>query len=91
MFSFFPCLPYDENGRGFARPEIQIPGFITRHLTQGKKMARDLSLAELRELWEQVVRQVQSQGLSLGTYAELPPEREEGGSRVEDPGSVGRC
>jgi hypothetical protein len=54
-------------------------------------MARDLSLAEVSELWEQVVRQVESAGLSLGTYAELPPRREEGGRRVEDPDSVGRC
>lgn len=91
MFSFFPCGPYDHGERGFARPEIHIPGFITRHLTQGKKIARDLSLAEVGELWEQVVRQVESQGLSLGTYAELPPEGGEGGRRVEDPDSVARC
>jgi hypothetical protein len=91
MFSFFPCRPYDGSDPGFARPEVHIPGFITRHLTEGKKMARDLSVAEVAELWEQVVRQVESQGLSLGTYAGLPPEGGEGGRRVEDPGSVGRC
>ncbi|MBA3366250.1 MAG: hypothetical protein H0U03_10780 [Actinobacteria bacterium] len=91
MFSFFPCRPYDETSRGFARPEINIPGFITSHLTQGKKIARDLSLAEMSELWKQVVRQVESAGLSLGTYAELPPRGGEGGRRVEDPDSVGRC
>lgn len=77
MFSFFPCQPYEENGRGFARPEVHIPGFITRHLMQGKKVARDLSLAEIGELWEQVARQVEAQGLALGTSAELPPLRQE--------------
>lgn len=91
MFSFFPCQPYDEKGRGFTRPEVQIPGFITRHLTQGKKMARDLSLAELGELWHQVIRQVEEQGLSLGTYAELPAQRAGGGGHLEDPAVVGRC
>lgn len=91
MFSFFPCQPYDENGSGFARPEVQIPGFVTRHLTQGKKMARDLSLAEISELWQQVAHQVEEQGLSLGTYADLPAEHAQGGGRVEDPDSVGRC
>jgi hypothetical protein len=91
LFSFVPCQPYDENRRGFARPEVRIPGFITPHLTQGKKIARDLSLAEIGELWEQVVGQVEDQGVSLGTYAELPSPREEGSGRVEDPDSVGRC
>ena len=91
MFSFFPCRPYEENGHGFARPEVHIPGFITRHLMQGKKMARDLSLAEIGELWEQVVRQVDSQGLALGTYAELPPQRQERGGPIEHRAIVGRC
>jgi hypothetical protein len=90
MFSFFPCKAYEANGRGFARPEVHIPGLITPHLTQGKKIARDLSLTELGDLWEQVVRQVEEQGLSLGTYAELPSQHEEGGG-VEDPAPVGRC
>jgi hypothetical protein len=57
----------------------------------GKKIARDLSLAEIGELWGQVVRQIQDQGISLGTYAELPSQREEGSGSVEDPDSVGRC
>lgn len=91
MLSFFPCRPSEENELGFARPNVHIPGFITRHLTQGKKLARDLSLGEVGELWEQVVRQVEGQGLSLGTYAELPSQHEKRGPRVEDPAPVGRC
>jgi hypothetical protein len=90
MFSFFPCRPLDLDGGGFARPEIAIPGFITRHLTQGKKIARDLSLAELDELWETVVAQVEAQGLALGIEAQLPPERVASGA-AEAPVARDRC
>ncbi len=54
--------------------EIDICGFITPRLKQGKKIARDLSLGELHGLWEKVVAQVWAQGLKLGVFAELPPE-----------------
>jgi hypothetical protein len=77
MFSFFPCQPYDARACGFARPEIHIPGYMTPHLTQGKKITRDLALAQLSELWEEVVRQIVEQGLALGVHAELPPRRVE--------------
>ena len=55
--------------------------------------ARDDRAATLEaiRLWEQVVEQVESQGLALGTHAELPPERGEGGERVQDPDFVARC
>jgi len=72
MFSFVPCRPYAHNGHGFRRPVIELPGLITPHLQQGKKIARDLTLAEIGQLWKQIVRQVEDQGLFLGTYAALP-------------------
>ncbi len=73
MFSFFPCLPDEDPGRvRFARPEIQIPGFITPQLTQGKKIARNLSITELTELWAETLRQVRDAGLRLGVRADLP-------------------
>jgi hypothetical protein len=75
MFSFFPCLDYDD-GEGFARPTIDISGRITPHLTQGKKITRDLSVAEVRGLWEAVVHQVEDQGLSLGVHADEPRLRD---------------
>jgi hypothetical protein len=34
----------------------------------------ELSLAEVRELWEDVVQQVEAQGLALSVYVELPTE-----------------
>lgn len=91
MFSFFPCLPHAEDGRGFARPEIQLPGCITGHLTQGKKIARDLTVAEVGELWRHLAEEVEEQGLSLGVHAELPQKRPKGGGGVEDPDSGRRC
>jgi hypothetical protein len=91
MFSFFPCQRYDPDGRGFARPTIRVPGFITPHLTQGKKIARDLAPNELRELWENVVAQVQAQGLQLGVFAELPPDRTPAIPVAEVGGGRGRC
>src|SRR5271155_3844387 len=59
-----------------ACPTISIPGRITSHLKQGKKMARDLTLAELRALWQDVVGQVEHQGLALGVHAETPRLRD---------------
>lgn len=76
MFSFFPCQHYAKNCRGFARPEVCILDFVTPQLTQGKKIARDLSLGELGALWRTVVSQVEAQGFSLGTHAELPRARQ---------------
>ena len=90
-FSFFPCQPQDDRGRGFARPEVYIPGYVTRHLTQGKKIARDLTLAELGELWQEVVRQVEEQQLALGVRAELPPKRAEGEASREGAGLRAGC
>lgn len=72
MFSFFPCQTHDKNGHGFARPTVDLPGYVTRSLTQGKKITVDLSLATLGEIWREVVRQIKAQGLLLGVRAELP-------------------
>ena len=83
MYSFFPCLPYEDGSCGFARPIITLPGFVTPHLTQGKKIARALSDAELEELWQSVVQQVTDQGLYLGVHAALPSEQYEGGRSSE--------
>jgi hypothetical protein len=77
MFSFFPALPA-ATGKfpQFARPEIRLPGFIAPHLTQGKKIARDLSQAEIAELWDDVARQVVDAGLVLAVRADLPETEE---------------
>lgn len=47
-------------------------------------LARDLSIAEAADLWQEVARQVEKQALALGTYADLPPQRRGDGSDVRD-------
>lgn len=78
MFSFFPCLAYEDGSCGFARPVIKLPGFITPHLFQGKKIAKGLSDAEMQGLWQSVVQQVKDHGLHLGVHAALPAVQAEG-------------
>ena len=79
MFSFFPCRRCRGSDQmTFARPEVRIPGFVTSNLSQGKKIARDLSPRELRDLWDETARQVRAAGLSLGVRADLPRGEKEG-------------
>jgi hypothetical protein len=91
MFSFFPCRPFSNSSGGFARPEIQLPGYVTRSLTQGKKIARDLSIAEIGELWGAVARQVRDQGLSLGVAAQDPGASRSGNSQGAPPQVARPC
>ena len=72
MFSFFPCLPYKEHPRGFARPIIRIPGVISGAMCQGFKKNVQASASEVGALWEDVRRQIMDQGLRLGIEAALP-------------------
>ncbi len=72
MFSFFPCLLAHTAERGFPRPGISIDGRITPHLLQGKKMTTLPDAEGARQLWAEVVRQVEQRGLKLGVRAELP-------------------
>jgi hypothetical protein len=72
MFSFFPCLPARADERGFARPRISIDSRITPNLLQGKKMTTLPDAEKARELWAEVVRQVEQRDLKLGVHAELP-------------------
>lgn len=73
MFSFFPCLPYDENRRGFARPTIHIQDVITDTLCMGFKKNEQATTSDVKCLWDDVVQQVTNQGLVLGIGAALPP------------------
>ena len=75
MFSFFPCLPSGSSASGFARPIIRIEDRITPNLTQGTRMTKDLSVRQLKGIWDDVVHQVTGQGLVLGVNANLPPMR----------------
>lgn len=70
--SFFPCLPVrDASAPSFARPRIDIDGVVNPLLKQGMKtVAADRST--VAEVWREVVRQVESQGLMLGLSADEP-------------------
>jgi hypothetical protein len=73
MFSFFPCLPFELATHGFARPVITLPGAITDNLYQGKRINPQTRVEDVKAMWDQVVAQVQEQGLALGIYAAMPP------------------
>jgi|Deesub1362B_J571_1020462.scaffolds.fasta_scaffold02121_4 hypothetical protein len=72
MFSFFPCLPCDDNPKGFARPIIKIKNIITNDLRQGRKITVMKNIDEVTILWNNVVKQVTKKGLKLGIFAQLP-------------------
>ncbi len=80
MYSFFPCLPYTEQPRGFARPTIQLDGVITDTLTQGKRLNQGCSLDRAATLWRQVRDQVEVQGLCIGVATTLPERRNPDGT-----------
>ncbi len=71
MFSFFPCLPFHKESKGFARPKIVMPE-ITDNLSQGKKIKHQSNLSQMKRLWDDVVSQVVNHNLEIGVYAELP-------------------
>ena len=75
MFSFFPASTLERHPSGFARPRIDLPGLITPHLTQGKRLNPQSRIEDVHALWERVVEQVRAQDLLLGVHAELPPAR----------------
>ena len=73
MFSFFPCQPVNATADGFARPIIYIPDAVSPHLGRKYQVKPQASIDAVKSLWQEVVKQVQSQGLALGIAAEIPP------------------
>jgi hypothetical protein len=71
LYSFFPCSSYEEGTCGFARPSIDLPGFITPGLKMGFKTS-GVSVPEARGLWKEILRQVSAQGLQVGVSADVP-------------------
>lgn len=72
MFSFFPCQPAYATADGFARPIIYIPDAVSQHLARKYQFEPQASIDAAKSLWQQVVEQVQQQGLALGIAAEVP-------------------
>jgi hypothetical protein len=75
MFSFVPCLPYEQQTRGFARPIISIPSVISDALCMGFKLNPQSSTSACKSLWNDVMHQVVTSGLKLGISARLPPRQ----------------
>ncbi|HEX6182519.1 MAG TPA: hypothetical protein VFZ44_01325, partial [Pyrinomonadaceae bacterium] len=82
MFSFFPCLKYEEGGMGFARPRVSMKGLISDKLNQKYKLTVVESLHGVKALWDEVVRQVEGQGLKLGVFTDIPEEAAGDGAEV---------
>ena len=77
MYSFFPALPASSNS-GFRRPPIVgIEQINSRNWRAPKGYREELTLQELRCLWDSLVAQVREYGLVLGTRAEMPEHRAE--------------
>jgi hypothetical protein len=80
MFSFVPCLPADRAGdTQFPRPEIRLPGTVTSHLRQGKKITKLGQLEEAFFLWTEVVGQIETRDLALATTLNPPTVVDPGG------------
>ncbi len=73
MFSFFPCCPYNNKSKGFARPTIEIKNVITNNLLRGKKLNSQKNINDVKKLWDEVIKQVKKQKLMLGIYTQLSP------------------
>jgi len=75
MFCFFPCLPFGQAEKGFARPLIKLEGVIRDDLPQGNKLNRQNSTENIKKLWLAVVEQVLGQKLYLGVFTVLPKKQ----------------
>lgn len=72
MFSFFPASTLGRHPNGYPRPEIRLD-VITPTLTQGKRLNPQATLGDVKELWRDVIEQVEGAGLMLGVHADFPP------------------
>jgi hypothetical protein len=75
-FSFFPARLFGGRDVLFARPRLSpsgvLEGVISPDKMQGIKVAT-VSEAERDAIWQEVVRQVSSDGCALGHHAAAPP------------------
>lgn len=79
IFSFFPCLPYNEE-KGFAKPIIRFSEeemakyklVFNSNKTTGFGCTHNLTETDLKTLWTNIANQVTEQGLCLGIYTEEP-------------------
>jgi len=70
MFSFVPCKPGSGRDVGFARPEIDLDGWIHHDLRMQARM-EDRDANAMRQAWDDVASVIRSHGLALGTALRL--------------------
>lgn len=75
-FSFVPCRPYDDDDAAFARPALRLPGRCINPNLARSAQTTAVSAAEIRELWGEVVDQVEQAGLALAVRLDPPPRGE---------------
>ncbi len=77
-FSFVPCRPFNAEQYTFARPVIELEGFIRPGMTQGfntNQYRLSGDPGQLQDLWYRVRKQVIEQQLCLGVCFNLPERR----------------
>lgn len=77
-FSFVPCLPVDQEARGFPRPIIKPSGLlfdvISPKSKQNFKVRTFNESQSARSVWDAIVQQVLDRGCALGTNVEEPAD-----------------
>lgn len=74
MFSFVPCRLAEGPSPRFARPSVDLPGYVNPESRQAPSGAlRPLSAATVAELWADVRDQVLAAGCLLGVHFPTPP------------------
>lgn len=75
MFSYFPCRPYDEIGKGsFCRPKLDLK-IIAQNKMQNYKLNPQNNINDVKNLWIDVKDQIIKQDLMLGIKAKMPIQR----------------
>ena len=82
MYSFVPCLPAAGSRSAFARPMIELDGFIASNVRQQARSSSPLGVDRIESLWRSVVRQVLDHDLALATRLDLPGSASDVGDDV---------
>ncbi len=73
MYSFVPCRLSDSEQPRFARPAIELPGYVNPTSWQSPSGALEArSIEKAQEKWQSVRRQVLAAGCALGTWFPTP-------------------
>ena len=74
IFSFFPTKEYNNNN-GFKRPEIDLSNYFSYDdIKINPQSARQLIVEDnvIKEIWQEIKKQTEEQGLNLGIFTEIP-------------------